>query len=132
MPVISGTAVLLEVDTDPGAPTVYAVMAAQRDLNVAEANETIDFSSKDAREMVVQAGRYSSEVTLDAAYIPSEAAYAALETAQRAGLGILIRQQVSGSPDEVATGIITAMDRAFPDQGASIASISLAITGAWA
>lgn len=130
MPVINGTAVLLEIDID-GMPT-YTVMAMQRDLQVNEANETIDFSTKDAREMVIEAGRYSSEVNLDAAYVPSEAAYTALEVASRAGNVIKIRQQVSASPDEIADCIVTGIDRAFPDQGASIASISLAITGAWA
>ena len=130
MPVISGTAVLLEIDTT-GVPN-YAVMAFQRDLQVNESSETIDFSSKDSRNMVLQAGRYASEVTLDAAYVPSEAAYTALETAHRDGDVIKIRQQVSASPDEVADCVVTSLDRSFPDQGASIAAIGLAITGAWA
>ncbi len=128
MPVVNGTDWLLWVEVS----AVPTLLAAQRDLNISEATETIDFSTKDSRNMVVQAGRYSSEVTMDAAYVPSEAAYAALETAKRAGLSIKIRQQVSGSPDELADCVVTGLDRSFPDQGASIASISLAITGAWA
>ena len=89
MPVQNGSVVLLEVDVD-GMPT-YTVMAAQRDLSVSEATEPIDFSTKDSRNMIVQGGRYSSEVTMDAAYVPGDAAYDALETAMRSGAVIKIQ-----------------------------------------
>ncbi len=127
MPVVNGTNWLLWVEVS----AVPTLLAAQRDLNISEATETIDFSTKDQREQVLQGGRYSSEISMDAAYIPGDAAYEELQTLMRSGAEAVIRTKNAGVNDEEANVIVTGLDRSFPDQGASIASITLAVTGAW-
>lgn len=128
MPVVNGTDWLLWVEII-GVPTL---LAAQRDLNISEANETIDFSTKDQREMVLQGGRYSSEITMDAAFIPTDAAYLELRALVRSGAIATVRTKNAGANDEEATCIVTGLDRSYPDQGASVVSLTLAVTGAWA
>ena len=81
--------------------------------------------------MVVQGGRYSSEITMDAAYIPGDAAYERLQTLMRSGDLATIRTKNDGVNDEEAQVVVTGLDRSFPDQGVSIASVTLQVTGAW-
>jgi hypothetical protein len=123
----NGTAVLLWANVS-ATPTL---IGGQRDLSISEATETIDFSTKGAREQVVQGGRYSSEVTLDALWIAADAAYGELLARLRDGELVTIRTKVSAANDEEATGIVTSVDRSYPDQGASVVSVTIAISGSW-
>lgn len=127
MPVVNGTDWLLWVEI----ATVPTVLAMQRDISISESNETIDFSTKDQREQVIQGGRYSSEVTLEALFIPSDAAYLELRARVRSGAVLQVRTKNDGANDEEANCVVTSLDRSYPDQGASVVSATLAISGAW-
>jgi hypothetical protein len=81
--------------------------------------------------MRVIAGRYSANISLDALYVPDDAAFLALQNAMRNGELILVQRQEAGVALEEADALITSMSSSFPDQGEGTISISLTIDGAW-
>jgi TP901-1 family phage major tail protein len=128
---INGTDVLLLVNTGTEESPSYVAVGSQRDASIDETNQEIDFSSKDAREARVAAGRYASTITLDALYVPDDEAYLALKEAQRAGEAILVRVSELAVETEEADAIITGFTRNFPDQAESTCAIALTVDGAW-
>lgn len=128
---MNGTDFLLLVNTGTDLTPVYEAVGSQQDATVDEASATIDTSSKDARAQRVLAGRYSSTVSLDALYVPTDAAYQKLKDANRAGDLIKIAREISGVVTETADAKIDSMSEAFPDQDKATISISLTIDGEW-
>lgn len=128
---MNGTDLLVLVNTGTPLTPVYEAVGSQRDATIEETSDTIDVSSKDSRAQRVLAGRYSSSVSLDALYVPSDAAYQALKTANRDGDLILIARQEVGVVTEIVTAKIDSMSEAFPDQGEATISISMTVDGWW-
>jgi TP901-1 family phage major tail protein len=128
---MNGSDVLVLVNT--GTPTVpaYEVMGSQRDVTFEEATEEIDVSSKSSRAKQVLPGRYSSTVSLDALYVPTDDAYKALKDAMRDGELILVARQENGVTVETADALITSLSEAAPDQGECTVSISMTVDGFW-
>lgn len=120
---INGSDIVLMVNV---SGTMTAV-GSQRDVTFEETTEEIDVSSKDGRSKRVLPGRYSSSVSLDGLYVPSDDAYLALQTAMRNGTAVVIAKD----DDEYASAIITSLSEAFPDQDGATISASLTISGAW-
>jgi TP901-1 family phage major tail protein len=128
---INGSDILLFVNTGTPELPSYEAVGSQRDVTFEENTEEIDVSSKDQREMRVIAGRYSANISLDALYVPDDAAFLALQNAMRNGELILVQRQEAGVALEEADALITSMSSSFPDQGEGTISISLTIDGAW-
>lgn len=128
---INGASILIYANTGTVPSPVWTVVGSQRDVNIAESVAAIEASSKDSANRRVDAGRYSSTITLDALYVPTDAAYAALRTAFRGRTKILVRKYESGSAVEVADCVITEFPQTFPDQDASVASLTLEVDGGW-
>jgi len=128
---MNGTDVLLLANV--GTPTVpiYQTVGSQRDVTFEEATEEIDVSSKDSRAKRVLPGRYSSSLSLDALYVPTNADYQALKDAMRNGDLILVARQEDNVTLETADALITALSEAFPDQGEATISVSLTVDGFW-
>ena len=128
---MNGTDVLLLVNTGTEALPVYEAVGSQRDVTFEEATAAIDVSSKDGRAARVLPGRYSSSLSLDALYVPTNDDYDALKDAMRDGEMILVAKEVDGTTTETATALITTMSESFPDQGEATISISMTIDGEW-
>lgn len=128
---MNGTDILLLVNTGTINSPVYTAVGSQRDMTRDETTEEIDMSSKDSRAKRVIGGRYESALTLDALYVPSNAAYQALKTAMRAGDLILVRISESAVQTEEASALITSMSEEAPDQDAAVIAIELTIDGEW-
>lgn len=128
---MNGTDVLLLANTGTGGTPTYTVVGSQRDATIDEQSETIDVSSKDARAQRVLPGRYSATLSLDALYVPNNAAYLALVKANRDGDPILIAKEVAGEVIETALAVVTSISESFPDQGEATISIGLTIDGMW-
>ena len=126
----NGADVLLLVRTSTG-PDVYTAVGSQRGLSLSETTADVDVSSKDSRAMRVISGRYGATLSLDALYVPSDAAYAALKTAFRAGDLVRVRVRDDGDETEQADALITQMDTEFPDQAEATIGISLRVDGTW-
>lgn len=123
MPPINGTLVMLMIDG--------WLVGYQRGLTVDETNDLVDFSSKEQRERRVDYGRYESELSLEALYVPNSSGYNAIQTASRAGTIIQVIRRESGQPFEEADAVITSVSGDFPDQGEATISVDLAVDGAW-
>jgi len=128
---MNGTDVLLLVNTGTEALPVYEAVGSQRDVTFEEATEEIDVSSKDGRAKRVLPGRYSSSLSLDSLYVPTNDDYQALKNAMRDGELILVAKQVEGVTTETANALVATMSEAFPDQGEATISVSLTVDGEW-
>jgi TP901-1 family phage major tail protein len=128
---VNGTDVLLYVNTGTQQSPSYAAVGSQRNMSVEETNESIDVSSKNSRARRVIAGRYESTLSLDALYVPSDAAFLALRTAMRAGDLILVQQYEEAVGTWQASANITSMSGEYPDQDAATIAIDLDIDGEW-
>lgn len=128
---LNGADVLLYANTGtPGVP-VWTVVGSQRDVTISEDTAVIDGSSKDGRQARVQAGRYSSTLSLDAVYVPGDAAFAALKSNFRAGTLIKVRIRESGVDKEEGNMLITSLERNHPDQEESTVSIDMQLDGSY-
>lgn len=126
---VNGTDVLLYVDNGLGT---QVVVGSQRGLDVKEATAFVDMSSKASRLRRGVPGRYSADATLTHCYIPSSSGYGALKRAMRNGAFITVRRMEGGSALEDASAVVTSLGGNFPDQGAAIISVGLAIDGGFA
>lgn len=128
---MSGTDILLLVNTGSTLTPVYEVVGCQRDVSFDETTDAIDVSCKDQREGRFLPGRYGATISLDAVYVPTDAGYQALKDAMRNGTTIMVLRQELGATVETATAIVTALGDKGPDQDAATTSISMTIDGAW-
>lgn len=129
---MNGTDLLLLANTGtPSVPT-YEAVGSQRDAEITEETDTIDISSKDSRAQRVLPGRFSGTISMDALYVPTDAAYLALRTANRDGELILVARQEDGVVTETVDAKIDSISEKFPDQDAATISVSLTIDGFWA
>ena len=129
---LSGSDVLLYVNTGTEESPVYAAVGSQRSVTFRETTAEIDMSSKDSRSMRVKAGRYGATASLGALYVPDDAAYLALKEAHRAGDLILIRKLESDVEVEEASALITSMQDDNPDVAPAVIAVELRIDGDWA
>lgn len=128
---LNGTDLLILANTGTPSVPIYEAVGSQRDASVDENTEIIDYSNKESRNRRVGPGRYSSSVSLDALYVPSDAAYAVLKAAMRAGDTIIIAKQESDVVTETATAVVATLSETFPDQAEATVSASFEIDGAW-
>jgi len=128
----NGANVLLLVNTGTDQAPTYTVVGSQRNLSREETTEEIDVSSKDSRAKRVLAGRYSSSLSLEALYVPSDQAYLALRDTMRNGDLIKIRIEDDSVAVEEADALITSMSEEYPDQAEATISCDLTIDGEWA
>lgn len=105
---------------------VKTAVGSQREASIEETNEEIDISTKDLRAKRVLPGRYSSTISLDSLYVPSDSAYSALKTAMRNGTAVVVATET-----EYANAIVTSLSESYPDQDAATVSIGLSVSGEW-
>ena len=121
---MNGTDILIWVDGN--------AVGSQRDVTIDENTAEIDVSNKnDGRAMRVLPGRYDSQLTLDALYVPDDAAYLDLQAAMRNGTFVEVVVVEEGVVIESANAIVTKLSRNGPDQAEATCSITLRIDGNW-
>lgn len=128
---MNGTDVLLYANTGTAGSPTYTVVGSQRDVSFQESVAEIDVSSKDNSDQLVIGGRYSSKITLNALYVPTDTAYASLKTSFRARTLILVKVYEAAVAKEYANCLITDMSREAPDQGEAVVSVSLTVSDGW-
>lgn len=127
----NGADLLILANTGTPEIPAYSVVGSQRDCTIDEATDTIDVSSKDSRAQRVLPGRYSSNLSLDALYVPTDAAYQALKDAMRDGTMILVARQEDDVVVETAQAKIDTLSEKHPDQAEAVVSLALTIDGFW-
>lgn len=128
---VSGTSVLLLVNTGTAEVPDYTAVGSQRGLTLDETTAEIDISSKEAREMRVLPGRYGSTLSLEALYVADDASFISLQSAMRNGDLILVRISEDGAEVEEADALVTSMSGSYPDQAEATITVALRIDGAW-
>lgn len=116
-------------------------LGSQRDVTFEESNDTIDVSSKGERAKNVLPGRYSSSITCDALYVPSDTVYGLLQDACRDGTLLTIQRYEDSTPDgavpgtptllESASCIVTKLTTKAPDQAEAVISATFEVDGTW-
>ena len=107
------------------------VVGSQRDCTFEETDDGVDYSSKDSRARRVGCGRYGSTVSLDGLYVPSDAAYQALQSAIRVGTLVVLRRQEAGAAIEEADVRVDSLSDKDPDQEECTISAKFTIDGQW-
>jgi len=128
---MNGTDILLLVNTGTVLIPVYEVVGSQRDVSFEETDAGVDYSSKDSRAQRVGCGRYASTLSLDALYVPTDAAYQQIQNAIRNGTLIQVLRQEGGVSLETASARVDKLGAAGPDQAEATVSIDLTIDGEW-
>jgi len=127
---VNGFDVIVQVQHPHGVGS-YITVGSQRGVTFGENNATVDMSSKERREWVGVAGRYTTTVTFTHLYIPNASGYAALKTAMRDGSYIRVKRKEFTTDIEYADCIVTGLSSDFPDQDAGVISIDLQASGPW-
>ncbi len=109
----------------------YVVVGSQRNATVNKNTATYDVSSKDTDDELVEPGRRSSTLDMDAVYVPSDMAYLELDAAYKASSPVYLEIQENLVTTETATAYIESFTKNFPDQDASTFSMTFHITGGW-
>jgi TP901-1 family phage major tail protein len=125
---MNGTDILVWVDTG-GAPTV---IGSQRGASFKRTAGTIDYSCKNDFHWLGDYGRLESEISMEALYIPTDAAYLLLRAAYEARTYVNVVRAEYGVFIESALAIVTDLSDEAPDQEAATVSATLKVSGAWA
>ena len=127
----SGTTVLIGVES--ATPGTFVTLAGQRDVTLDRTGDFIDASSKDSNDEEGLAGRRSSTISLDAAYIDTDASWARLKTLYETDPPALckVRKSEDGTDVLEADAVITSLGERHPDNDLSTVSIELRVSGGW-
>jgi TP901-1 family phage major tail protein len=126
-----GADVLIYVNTSTTTTPSYTAVGSQRGVDISRTATVIDASHKGNDDQEVLQGRRSSTLNLDNLYVPSDAAYAKLESAYDNQTMVLVSKYVSGSEVKYANAIVNDMSEAHPDDDVSTTSVGLTISGGW-
>lgn len=127
----NGSGLLLMVNTGTEQSPAYEVLPSQRDATIEESDAGIDVSNKDSRNQRILPGRYSSTISVDKLFVPSDDVYAVLKNCIRTGAMVLAAKEESDVVIETATVRVDSLSEAYPDQAESVVSIGLTVDGAW-
>lgn len=112
---------------------MYTTLGSQRGVKIERNAAEIDTSSKDGADYTGMPGRRESTISLDALYVPSDTAKAALVTAYESNAMCKVRRTAVGAdPARTADCFITKMSEDYPDQNVALFSVDLKVSGAWA
>ncbi len=128
---MSGGDILLYVNTGSEESPSYTVVGSQRNMSRERTRNIIDVSSKDTEDEESLPGRKSSSITLDALYVPDNAAYLAIDAAYEAGDFILAQIYVEGVATHQANCLVESMSEEYPDDAEATISVELRVSGGW-
>ncbi len=132
MPKFNGTEIVVAIE-DASTPGTFVVLAGQRDYTLDLTATAIDASCKDFNDAIKIPGRRDSTLTLDAAWIDTDAAYLDLQAAYFADPPTLVKVQAQkdGTPFLEADAVITSLGQRAPDNDLATTNIELSVTGGW-
>ena len=128
---ISGTDVLLLINTGTDEVPVYEVIGCQRDVTFDQSRDVIDVSCKTEEGKPVLAGPYEASLSLDSLYSWTDDGYQQLRTVMRSGDLVLVARQEGGVVRETAMAMVMSMSESFPHQAEGTFSVELRISGVW-
>lgn len=130
MPGINGADVLVYLDTGDSVEN-WVVVGGQRDVSFNEDIALVDISHKLSGSYgEFLPGRITGTLTLDAVWIPNDAALVALKNATRNRTTVKLQRYYQAAIEE-ADFVITSKAETFPDQAEGSVSLTFQQSGAW-
>lgn len=130
MPGINGADVLIYLDTGDSVEN-WVVVGGQRDVSINEDIALVNISHKlSGAYGEFLPGRITGTMTLDAVWIPNNAALTALKNATRSRTLVRLQRYYLAAVEE-AEFVITSKAESFPDQAEGTVSLNFQQSGAW-
>lgn len=125
---MDGKNILVLADTGSGS---YAAVAEQTGLSWESTTNLIEASSKDDGHTKWIPGKQDDTLSLEAAYVPDDAAYKAISDAKKAGDLVVLRRSESGTEVEEAAAYVTTISGDAPDNDRATVSIEFQLNESW-
>lgn len=125
---MDGKNILVLADTGAGT---YAAVAEQTGLSWENTTNLITADSKDDDHTKWIAGKRDGTLSLEAAYVPDDAAYQAIKDAQASGTAVILRRSESGLEVEEAEAFVSTISGDAPDNDRATISIEFQLNEDW-
>lgn len=124
---LNGSQVLLLVPDGEG----YIPVAEQTGLSMESSSALIEVSHKQSNHTKFIYGREDDTLSLEAAYVPDDTAFKAIQNAKKNRETIILRRSMDGVEVEEAEALIENISIDFPDNDASTVSIDFQLNESW-
>jgi len=128
---ISGSQILLLAQTAAGPPGTYTAIGSQSGIKVSKKQQMLDVTDKSMIDKQYIGGPRESSITLDAFYVPNDAALAAINTAYKTGTTVVVQVNELGAALEYANALISQIDKDAKTNTPATLALTLQITGPW-
>lgn len=129
---INGSSVLLLINVaGSDEPALFVPIGSQLGMQKQTNRELISAAHKNSPYTRSLYGRHSSNVTIDALFVPDEESQNHLEEAQRQERDVLVRVQREDGAVEQAWALIVSIGEGHPDNDRSTLAVELQIENDW-
>lgn len=128
---IDGAAVLVLVNLGDDVTPNWTPVAEQTNLSTESTRNLIEASSKDSDHTKWIYGKQDDTVSLEALYVPNDAAFKALEDAMKNKETVVLRRTENGTDIEEATALVSTISKEWPDNDASTVSVEFQLDEPW-
>lgn len=128
---IDGAAVLVLVNLGDDVTPNWTPVAEQTNLSTESTRNLIEASSKDSNATKWIYGKQDDTVSLEALYVPNDAAFKALEDAMKNKESVVLRRTENGTDIEEATALVSTISKEWPDNDASTVSVEFQLDEPW-
>ncbi|RKH76976.1 hypothetical protein D7X99_33070 [Corallococcus sp. AB032C] len=128
---IDGAAVLVLVNLGDDVTPNWTPVAEQTNLSTESTRNLIEASSKDSDHTKWIYGKQDDTVSLEALYVPNDAAFKALEDAMKNKESVVLRRTENGTDIEEATALVSTISKEWPDNDASTVSVEFQLDEPW-
>lgn len=128
---IDGASVLVLVNLGDDVTPNWTPVAEQTNLSTESTRNLIEASSKDSDHTKWIYGKQDDTVSLEALYVPNDAAFKALEDAQKNKEPVVLRRTENGTDIEEATALVSTISKEWPDNDASTVSVEFQLDEPW-
>jgi TP901-1 family phage major tail protein len=128
---IDGAAVLVLVNLGDDVTPNWTPVAEQTNLSTESTRNLIEASSKDSDHTKWIYGKQDDTVSLEALYVPNDAAFKALEDAMKNKEPVVLRRTENGTDIEEATALVSTISKEWPDNDASTVSVEFQLDEPW-
>lgn len=128
---IDGAAVLVLVNLGDDVTPNWMPVAEQTNLSTESTRNLIEASSKDSDHTKWIYGKQDDTVSLEALYVPNDAAFKALEDAMKNKETVVLRRTENGTDIEEATALVSTISKEWPDNDASTVSVEFQLDEPW-
>ncbi len=125
---MDGSLILVLVETTTGT---FTPVAEQTGLSWESTRNLIEATSKDSDHTKWVYGKKDDTVSLEAAYVPTDTALKAIQTAKKAGATIILRRSEDGTAVEEAEALVSSISGDAPDGDKATVSISFQLNEEW-